>query len=70
MEEKLQRSVRTRWPVNDEPLNTFRTLELLFPNRPYCHANMLKCTFDKKMKNSYWPPASQSPIFFKNRTIS
>ena len=20
-----------RWPVNDEPLNTFRTLELLFP---------------------------------------
>ena len=22
---------RTRWPVNDEPLNTFKTLELLFP---------------------------------------
>ena len=22
---------RMRWPVNDEPLNTFRTLELLFP---------------------------------------
>ena len=21
----------TRWPVNDKPLNTFRTLELLFP---------------------------------------
>ena len=20
-----------RWPVNDKPLNTFRTLELLFP---------------------------------------
>ena len=23
--------MRTQWPVNDEPLNTFGTLELLFP---------------------------------------
>ena len=27
----LNRYTRTWWPVNDKPLNTFGTLELLFP---------------------------------------